>query len=100
MDIHSESTKEKIHSPAVIDTDAKVVAAEIIKQKPEDFNQGCEKFSTFKRFEFGLKSVLTAIIGIIISVFSFLFFGFVILFIFAVPILAFVAIRLFNRKGK
>lgn len=90
--------KENGISPPVIDTDAKIVETEIIKHKPTDTKNHYGRISVSKSFGFGFKSVLTAIIGIIISIFSFLFFGLVILLVFALPALAFILIHLFRKK--
>jgi uncharacterized membrane protein len=83
---------------SVIDTNAKVVSTEIVKRDSAVRNDFCKKISTSQRFGFGIKSILTAVLAIIVSVFSFLFFGLVVLIVFAIPFLVFSAIRFLAKK--
>jgi hypothetical protein len=80
----------------IIETDAKIVETETVK--PLNENQNFKQGITSHKF--GLKSLVTALFGIVTAVFSFLFFGVLILFVFALPALAFLLLHIFKKTKR
>lgn len=85
-----------VKNNSITDTDAKLLSSEIVKQDTFAENNFYKKKSPC--VSVGFKSVLTAVLTVMVSVFSFLFFGFIILMVFALLALIFLLLRFPGKR--